>query len=189
MRNGLLHGWIWNAALPDIPVLVDLFDNDEHLARAVANQYRGDVQRPGMRIRPCGFAFQLPGALLDGACHTLRVCIAGTATEVAGGPVHFGRLPIMPLFEELTRLRLKVDRLTRIVEELAEPNSNMRCDLARTIYERAHAYGEFHREVVERKLDALRKVALCRFPIGNEAATPGEALTGIPSALTKSASR
>lgn len=160
MRDGFLHGWVWNPAMPDVPVVVELFDGEERLARSVANQHRGDLQAAGKRGGACGFAFPLPAALLDGAPHTLRVRIAETRIEIGGGPLNFGQLTVMPLFEEVARLRLQIDRLARIVEQLTEPNSTFQRELVRALYERVHAYGEVQREMVERELDALRRIAL-----------------------------
>jgi hypothetical protein len=173
LRDGFVFGWAWNSMMPDVALELELFDGGERIARTTANQPRADLADAGKRDGACGFAFPLPVSLLDGAPHTLRVLVADTRNELAGGPIGFGQQAVMPLIEEVARLRIEVDRLRGLVDGLIGPDSMVLRELVRTVTDRVYAYGEVQRELVERELDALRALALDPgTPVTDAPATP-----------------
>src|SRR5205823_7589397 len=82
-----ITGWIWNPALPEERIVVDLVDGDIRLARVAANQYRSDLRQAGIGDGSHAFTFPLGTALLPQARHILRLRLADTGAELPGSPV------------------------------------------------------------------------------------------------------
>jgi hypothetical protein len=136
-----------------------LLDGGEIIDRGSANLARNDLYVAGKRDGSCGFAFNLPAALIDGRPHSLRVRVVPTAYEVPNGPIVFGPARALDLFAEIAGLGKEVRRLSDVVGQLMQPDSVLLRDIIGSLHERSVMMAEIQRDLVERELDALRKFA------------------------------
>jgi hypothetical protein len=160
LRDGTLIGWAMSRSRPDEVLVVKLHDGAHDLAEARAQQFRPDLQAAGKRDGTCGFTFELPVNLLDGRPHSLRVTIADTEIELPNSPVVFGPGAAKDILDDLARLRGEVERLAARVADLISPQGELQREIVRTLADRMAAITEVQRDLVERELDALRRIAL-----------------------------
>jgi hypothetical protein len=158
LKDGILLGWARSITQPERTLVVELYDGTERLARQRAQLARSDLELAGKG--KCGFAFELPVTLLDDRVHSFRVAIEGTDLELNNGPVQFGPLAASRLVEEVARLRKETECLRALVETIVDPSGRIQSEIIRTLSERMNAVATVQREMVERELDALRRLAL-----------------------------
>ena len=79
-------GWAWDSTCPDIPIDVDIYDGETHLAIVPANLFREDLLQSGIGNGVHSFIYAVPMRLHDGQPHTIRVTIAGTAIPLRQTP-------------------------------------------------------------------------------------------------------
>lgn len=84
--NGIT-GWAWDAARPDLPLEIDVYDGVRLLARVVADQPREDLQRAGKGNGRHGFMLPTPGDLYDGVPHEIVMKYAATGASLGNGPL------------------------------------------------------------------------------------------------------
>jgi len=157
--DGVISGWARNAALPALPVSVDLFDGSKLIGRTRADMLREDLRLAGKGSGRHGYRIILSHRLLDGRAHLLRVRIAGSRFELPGGPFAFGPLDPGDPMAEINDLRGEIRRLAERVDALSDPASRYVSDIVRRLSERVAALAEVQRESIERELDALRRFA------------------------------
>jgi RHS repeat-associated protein len=75
-----LAGWAWDAAQPNTPINVDVYDGSTRIATVLASTYRGDLRAAGVGNGNHGFFYPTPAALKTGAAHSVTVKLGGTAT-------------------------------------------------------------------------------------------------------------
>jgi len=156
LNAGRMTGWAWNSAAPELPVGVELHDGARCLSSGLADQYRPDLAKAGKRGGACGFALEVPVALLDGAAHRLHVRVAGHGIELPNSPVTFGPLLLGALTDEILLLREQVARLSARVEQTVAPDGTFQAGLVRLLADRVAALGDIQIEMVAREMDALR---------------------------------
>jgi len=159
IRNGVLRGWVWDPSRPHVQVALELLDGTARLASAEASEYRADLKQAGIGDGRHAFAIHLPDSLLDGQTHSLSVRIKGTSFFLSERPILFGPLEATPLQEQVVALRKEVERLSALVQLIVAPDGQIQRGIISTLAERVAALSEIQRELVERELDALRKVA------------------------------
>lgn len=164
LQDGQVVGWARDAQAPGLRLRVELVDGATVLGSAEADRFRQDLLDAGKGDGACGFELKLPAALLDGRPHALRVRIAGTRRHLGGREIGFGPQTAGALFEEVARLGREVERLGRLVDALANPTGPFQTEIVRTIADRVAAHSEIQRELVERELDALRRIAFADGP-------------------------
>ncbi len=82
----LISGWARNAALPDIPVTIDVYEGQWLLGTIIADLFRQDLRDAGIGSGQHGFNLEVPHALCDGQPHAITLRIAGTDIALAGTP-------------------------------------------------------------------------------------------------------
>jgi hypothetical protein len=75
-------GWAWDPMQPDLPVVVEIYEEGTLLGTVRADRLRADL--PGNRQH--GFRFPLPGPLQDGKAHPISVRIARANIELRNSP-------------------------------------------------------------------------------------------------------
>jgi membrane protein involved in D-alanine export len=73
-----MSGWAWDAAQPDSPVNVDVYDDRTLLGTVAAAEFRESLRDAGYGNGEHGFVYLIPPALKDGRLHSLSVRIAGS---------------------------------------------------------------------------------------------------------------
>lgn len=81
-----ISGWAQDAADPDRPLVVELVEGGDVLARTVANLPRPDLRDAGLGSGDHGFSFATPERLFPFARHVVRVRAAGTDIDLPGSP-------------------------------------------------------------------------------------------------------
>jgi SAM-dependent methyltransferase len=81
-----IAGWAWDSAQPDAPVMVDIYADDELLARVKASIFREDLREAGHGNGKHGFSFVLDPPLESDRSHSFSV-------KIAGHDVHLGNSP------------------------------------------------------------------------------------------------
>src|SRR6185295_10561435 len=79
-------GWAWDSTCPDMPIDVDIYDGETHLAIVPANLFREDLLQAGIGNGSHSFIYAAPMRLHDGQPHTIRVTIAGTGVPLRQTP-------------------------------------------------------------------------------------------------------
>jgi glycosyltransferase involved in cell wall biosynthesis len=102
-----LDGWAYDAETPGSPVELEVLDNDQPIARFLANRYRADLEKVGLKGH-CSFSLRLP---LGWSGMTERVI---TVRRVSDGAI----LPGSPMVPELpqdaaTRMQHSLEQLVR----------------------------------------------------------------------------
>ncbi len=156
LHAGRLTGWAWNIAAPELALGVELHDGASCVGRALADQYRPDLELAGKRGGACAFALEVPAAVLDGAAHRLHVRVAGHGIELPNSPITFGPLELGALTDEVLRLRHLVGSLSARVEQTVAPDGRFQTELIRMLADRVAALGDIQVEMVAREMDALR---------------------------------
>jgi hypothetical protein len=156
LNAGRLTGWVWNSAAPETALGVELHDGDQCLARALAAEYRPDLELAGKRGGACAFSLDVPATILDGAVHRLHVRVAGHGIELPNSPVTLGPLQLGALTDEIAALRAELARLASRVEAAVAPDGRFQSELIRHIAERVAALGEIQTNLVVREMEALR---------------------------------
>jgi hypothetical protein len=81
-----IDGWAWEPADPGRVLDVEIRDDDLIVGTVTAQAYRGDLAEAGVGDGGHGFSYRTPVRLQDGRPHQIRVFVAGTDIELAGGP-------------------------------------------------------------------------------------------------------
>ena len=87
VRAGVVNGWAWRPAEPQMPVEVALFVDGRFLTRATCIRERDDLRAAGIGDGHFGFQVTLPKNLRDGATHIVEVVVADN-----GAPLESGRV-------------------------------------------------------------------------------------------------
>lgn len=80
--QGMLHGWVHDVDKPGRRVAVEILVDGQVVATAVANRFRGDLQRSGVGDGRHGFLAAVPRRFFDGAAHDVTARVAGTRLEL-----------------------------------------------------------------------------------------------------------
>ena len=80
--DGVLEGWIMDAANPLVPVEIEVLVAGKPVGRSIANRYRTDLHRTGIGVGRAGFRFVLPSG-----CDDLGVVSVVRASDGARLPV------------------------------------------------------------------------------------------------------
>ena len=80
-----LGGWAYNE-MNDTALTVDIYDGNNLIGTALANQFRQDLLNSGIGNGYHGYSIAPPGALLDGNSHTISVKFHNTSTNLSGSP-------------------------------------------------------------------------------------------------------
>jgi D-alanine transfer protein len=81
-----IAGWAWDAALPNTPIRVDIYDGERLLATVPAEVFRADLRENGIGNGKHAFRYPTPPELKDGQAHSIRVKIAGTDIDLIDTP-------------------------------------------------------------------------------------------------------
>jgi glycosyltransferase involved in cell wall biosynthesis len=79
-------GWAVDAADPAAPVVLEVLDNDQLVARVVADQHRPDLAAAGVAQGRCAFFFAFPTGLSALSRHVLRVRRESDGRELPNSP-------------------------------------------------------------------------------------------------------
>lgn len=79
-------GWAWDAARPETPIQVEIYDGTTLLATITGSEFREDLKKAGKGDGKHAFNYALPATLRDGQSHSISVRFAGTPTELPGSP-------------------------------------------------------------------------------------------------------
>jgi membrane protein involved in D-alanine export len=79
-------GWAWDSQRPDVPIDLDIYDNDVLLATVPAEEFRSGLRANGKGNGKHGFTYPIPAKLKDGRTHSLRVRISRTNIDLMGTP-------------------------------------------------------------------------------------------------------
>jgi hypothetical protein len=82
LTDGVLEGWIMDAANPLVPVEIEIRIEGKPVGRTIANGYRTDLHRAGIGVGRAGFRFVLPTG-----CDDLRAVSVVRAFDGANLPV------------------------------------------------------------------------------------------------------
>jgi ubiquinone/menaquinone biosynthesis C-methylase UbiE len=76
-----------DAEFPDVPVFLEIFDNENLVSRVNANRFRHDLQAAGIGNGEHGFSILIPKNLKDGNDHSLSVKYENSDQHLSGSPV------------------------------------------------------------------------------------------------------
>src|ERR1044072_516498 len=79
-------GWAWDSMQPNTPINVDIFVDEVLQATVTADQFRQDLLNSGRGNGNHGFSFAVPGSLLDGQPHSIRVKFANSSLNLFKTP-------------------------------------------------------------------------------------------------------
>src|SRR5512137_251895 len=82
-------GWAADSADKTRHVEVEALADDRPIGRSTANMYRQDLADAGIGKGTHGFRIVLPGALFDGAEHSIEVRETSTGIALSGSPRKF----------------------------------------------------------------------------------------------------
>lgn len=82
-----LCGWVQDAADPDTPVMLRVFDNGASLGRVLANTYREDLREAGVGNGRHGFDWTVPGGLAPSVRHAIEIRCEADGTLISHGSV------------------------------------------------------------------------------------------------------
>lgn len=82
-----ITGWAHDPDLPGAPIALEIFDNDEPIARVLADQHRPDLETAGIGGGLHGFAFRFPGGLSSDQRHVISVRRETDGKELEGSPI------------------------------------------------------------------------------------------------------
>ncbi|HEX7389593.1 MAG TPA: glycosyltransferase [Acidiphilium sp.] len=82
-----LRGWAQDAADPETPVLLRVFDNGIPLGRVLANTYRADLHGAGVGNGRQGFDWAVPGGLAPFTRHVIEIRCEADGALIGGGSV------------------------------------------------------------------------------------------------------
>ncbi len=83
----IVSGWAWDAAKPNEPVVLQVFDNDVPILRIVANRHREHLERDGIGNGRHSFYVWFPGGLSPLVRHVISVRHAGDGREIPNSPI------------------------------------------------------------------------------------------------------
>jgi len=84
IHDGLIAGWVWDAARPARHLQIEICDGDRRIARFRAEKYRPDLLSRGMGDGHYGFAEPLPEHFKDGTVHEICLRAVGSSFVVVG---------------------------------------------------------------------------------------------------------
>jgi hypothetical protein len=82
ITDNRIPGWAFDAAHPDLPMLLDVFLGETHLGSVLACDYRADLQAAGFGRGRCSFLFTAPITLTPDILHTVSVRRAADGAEL-----------------------------------------------------------------------------------------------------------
>lgn len=85
---GLVYGWAWYPAMPDLRVDLAVFVDGAPLARLRANREREDLLAGGMPQSDYGFQVMLPKILREQGRHRIDVVVADSGIPLRRSPVY-----------------------------------------------------------------------------------------------------
>jgi Hint domain len=83
----VISGWAWLPDHPAVPVVIEVVDQGEVIAAAVADHFRGDLQRAGIGDGGHAFHVELPRALDRQRAHRLLIRRAADGMALPGCPL------------------------------------------------------------------------------------------------------
>jgi hypothetical protein len=83
LTDGVLEGWIMDAANPLVPVEIEVRVDGKPVGRTIANAYRADLHRAGIGVGRAGFRFVLPAGCDDLGTVTVVRAFDGARLPVA----------------------------------------------------------------------------------------------------------
>ena len=89
IRNGVAEGWAHWIGKSDAPARVELWAQGSLHAVGPANLYRQDLADAGIQQGNCAFRLPLPQDLAPGQEYNFTAKIAGSASNLAGGPIAY----------------------------------------------------------------------------------------------------
>lgn len=101
--RSMVSGWAWLPDHPDVPVVLEVVDNGQVIAVAVADTFRSDLRRTGIGTGHHAFHVELPRPLTPRQSHSLVVRRAADGLSFPGCPFDF---PASPPSSALTDLDL-----------------------------------------------------------------------------------
>src|SRR4051794_11616635 len=85
-----IAGWAQDDAQPDAPLSLLILDNENLVARVLANRYRADLEAAGIGDGRHGFEFDFRNPLPPGERHVIRVCREADGVDIERSPVLLG---------------------------------------------------------------------------------------------------
>jgi ubiquinone/menaquinone biosynthesis C-methylase UbiE len=81
-----IEGWAWNRKSPDVPVTLDIYENDTLVSTVTADRFRLDLYSAKLGNGEHGFLFPIPDSLRDGKDHLISVKFGEAAQHLSGSP-------------------------------------------------------------------------------------------------------
>lgn len=81
-----MYGWAWNGQLPNTPISVDIYRNDNYHTTVPANLFRQDLVNAGKGNGVHAFHYVPNSAFRTGTWQSVRVRFAGEATSLGSTP-------------------------------------------------------------------------------------------------------
>jgi O-antigen biosynthesis protein len=81
-----IAGWAQDTDQPDLAISLLITDNDEIVARVLANQYRGDLEKAGIGNGRHAFAVSIPGGISLTTRHVIRACREEDGVDIWRSP-------------------------------------------------------------------------------------------------------
>jgi hypothetical protein len=81
-----IQGWARDAARPDQPVDIDIYDGDRLIETIRSEDFREDLAKAGKGNGKLRFRYRLPRNLCDGKQHAIHVRFAGTTIDLEQSP-------------------------------------------------------------------------------------------------------
>jgi membrane protein involved in D-alanine export len=81
-----VSGWVWDREKPNQPLTVDIFADQQLIARIVANEFRPDLKARGFGNGEHGFTFKTPEWLHDGRTHYIEAKVVESGRTLGGTP-------------------------------------------------------------------------------------------------------
>jgi hypothetical protein len=85
--HAVISGWAWLTDHPTVPVVLEVVDQGEVIAVAIADRFRGALQRAGIGDGHHGFDVELPVPLDPQRAHSLVIRRAADSQPLAGCPL------------------------------------------------------------------------------------------------------
>ena len=107
-RTGIA-GWARNANDPATPVVLDIMRGDHRLGQIAADQYRADLDQPGMQGGRHGFWFVFDPPLDATQRHLIAVRRVADGAHVPGSPLLLDRLDALDAASVQTLMDMAAD--------------------------------------------------------------------------------
>jgi glycosyltransferase involved in cell wall biosynthesis len=87
VSRGAVHGWAWDDAFPNSPVVLLIIAGEQLIQRVVANRSRPDVEQAGFGGGRFGFKVAINPPLSPDRPWLVRVCSEADGEDIPGSPV------------------------------------------------------------------------------------------------------